>query len=119
MSACRAVAMTSALCALLARSSSSSSLLVAASVVLKRSRSADLMGRQSAHRSAPLAAQLLAATREGDLLRLHLLLKNNTAEGLVNEQLECYQRTALNEAVELGNEAVVVLLLAQCVACVA
>lgn len=74
------------------------------------------MGRQSAHRSAPLAAQLLAATREGDLLRLHLLLKNNTAEGLVNEQLDCHQRTALNEAVELGNEAVVVLLLAQCVA---
>ncbi len=64
-------------------------------------------------RYAGLPEQLLAATRENDLLRLHTLLLNNPE--LVNADLGTKQRTALNTAVELGNDSVLVLLLAQCV----
>lgn len=66
-------------------------------------------------RHASIPQHLLAAVEAGDLLALNDLLRLNPGE--VDVDLGVRQRTALNLAVDIGNESLVVLLLAQCVPC--
>ena len=71
------------------------------------------MPSQDVSQSAPLVKQVLASVQTNNLLRLHNLLLRHP--DLVNADLGNDQVTAANMAVEMGNEAMVVLLIAQCV----